>query len=101
MVEQRLEAGNVVKIEGDGRSVVSMTTLSKITGRENVEISGVYVTIDGKDYQMSDKVEIYLKKTPDASVYNMITQDEFDELKDNYQVAIYTDSGRVRIIVLS
>ena len=35
----------------------------------------------------------------------MITQDEFEELKDEYQVALYTyDSsvgGRVRIIVLS
>ena len=96
-----VEAGQVVRIESDGRSVVSMTPLSKITGRNNVEISGAYVTIGGKSYQMSDKVEIYLKKTPDASVFNMITQDEFKELKDEYQVALYTDSDRVRIIVLS
>ena len=100
-----VEAGQAVRIESDGRSVVSMTPLSKITGRGNVEISGAYVTIGEKSYQMSDKVEIYLKKTPDSSVFNMITQDEFDELKDEYQVALYTDSssvgGRVRIIVLS
>ncbi len=96
-----VDAGNVVRIESDGRSVVSMTALSKITGRDNVDVSGAYVIIGGKEYQMSDKVEIYLKKTPDASVYNMITKDEFGELKDDYQVAIYIDSERVRIIVLS
>ena len=96
-----VEAGNVVRIESDGRSVQSMTPLSKVTARGNVEVSGSYVTVGEKVYQMSDKVEIYLKKTPDASVYNMITQDEFEDLKDDYQVALYSDNGRVRIIVLS
>lgn len=96
-----VDAGNVVRIESDGRSVQSMTALTRIVGRDNVGISGAYVTVGEKVYQMSDKVEVYLKKTPDASVYNMITQDEFDNLKNDYQVSIYTDSGRVRIIVLS
>ncbi len=98
-----VSTGQGVKIVSDGRSVLSITALSKVSAGKISEITGSSFTAGGKTYTMADKIQIYLKKSYE---YTMITTDELDNLKSDYTATIYkdtssTDGARVRIIVLS
>ncbi len=99
-----VSTGQAVKIvSADGRNVTSMTALSKATSGKIMQISGSEITVGSNSYVMSDKVQIYIKKSYE---YTMITIDELEEIKSDYSAAIYQDKasvsgGRVRIIVLS
>jgi len=96
--------GQAVKIKSsDNGSVISITPLSKAASGKIASISGSQITVSGNSYTMSDKVNIYLKKSYE---YTMITIDELDDLKNNYTATVYQDKssssgGRIRIIVLS
>ncbi len=99
-----VSTGQAVKIaSADGRSVTSITALSKATSGKITDISGSEITVGSNNYVMSDKVQIYIKKSYE---YTMITIDELEKIKSDYSAAIYQDKasvsgGRVRIIVLS
>ncbi|MBR5236011.1 MAG: S-layer homology domain-containing protein [Clostridia bacterium] len=99
--------GQAVQIATDGREISSLVSLSSISGKKISNISGSVITIDGKDYILWDKVQIYVKKQLSAqSSYTMITMDELVEMADEYNVSAFTDrpmssGGRIRIIVLS
>lgn len=99
-----VSSGQAVKIvTADGRSVTSISALTKATSGRITQISGAEVTINGTKYVLSDKVQVYVKKSYE---YTMITIDELNEMKSDYSAAIYHDrpsisGGRVRIIVLS
>ena len=99
-----VSTGQAVKIvSANGRGVTSISALSKAATGKITQVSGSEVTINAKSYVMSDKVQIYIKKSYE---YTMITIDELEEMKSDYSAAIYQDKssasgGRVRIIVLS
>lgn len=99
-----VSTGQAVKIvTADGRSVTSISALTKATSGKITQISGSEITVNSKSYVMSDKVQIYIKK---SNEYTMITIDELEEMRSDYSAAIYhdrpsTSGGRVRIIVLS
>jgi len=95
--------GQAVKITTDGRTVSSISALSKLSSTKISAIDGTLITIGDKTYTMSDNVQIYLKN---SSGYTMLTKDELLEKKDGHIASVYTDNGtsdakRVRIIVLS
>ncbi len=99
--------GQAVQIATNGREINSLVSLSRISGKKISNISGSVITIDGKDYILWDKVQIYIKKPVSTqNTYTMITMDELMEMADEYNVSAYTDrlsssGGRIRIIVLS
>jgi len=98
-----VSSGQAVKITSDGRSVTSMSALSKAASGKINSVTGSEITVGGKAYIMSDKVQIYVKKSYE---YTMITKDEMVDLMGEYSAAIYQDKqysagGRVRVIVLS
>ncbi len=98
-----VSSGEAVKITSDGKSVSSISAIPKIASGKISEVSGSLLTLNGKDYVLSDSVQIYTKKSYE---YTMITKDELIEYSKDYQAAIYADKstasgGRVRIIVLS
>lgn len=98
-----VSSGQAVKITSDGRSVTSMSALSKAASGKINSVTGSEITVGGKAYIMSDKVQIYVKKSYE---YTMITKDEMVDLTGEYSAAIYQDKqysagGRVRVIVLS
>ena len=98
-----VSTGMAVKIVSDGRSVSAILQITKISSSKISDISGSTITMNGKDYTMSDKVQIYIKNSYD---YTMITMDELLENYNNYSASVYMDNtlsagGRVRIIVLS
>lgn len=99
-----VSTGQAIKIvSADGRTVSSITPLSKVASGKITGITGSEITVSGKSYTLSDSVEIYVKKSYE---YTMITIDELDEMKSDYSAAIYQDKalasgGRIRIIVLS
>lgn len=95
--------GQAVKITTDGRTVTSISSLNKLSSTKISDITGSLITVGGKTYTMSDKVQIYMK---DSSGYTMLTKDELLDKKDGHIVSVYTDNGvsdakRVRIIVIS
>lgn len=99
-----VSTGQAVKIKGDGRSVTSMIPLSAISSTKVSDINGSMVTADGKTYILSDKVQIYMKKTSENE-YIMLSYDEFKEMINEYKAYIYTDKaysdgGRIRVIIL-
>ena len=98
-----VSTGQVVKITTDGRSVISISAITKATTGKVTGITGSEITIGSKTYTMSDKVQIYVKKSYE---YTMITKDELLDLAADYSAAVYQDKttasgGRVRVIVLS
>lgn len=93
-------ASQAVKIIGDGKSISSISAIGKHSAVRISNISGSQITVGNTIYTMSDKVQIYIKKSS-SSVYDMITTDEFSEIYTNYTVALYTEKNRVRIIILS
>ncbi len=95
--------GQAVKITTDGRTVNSISALSKLSSSKISDIAGASITVGDKTYTMSDKVQIYLKN---SSGYTMLTKDELIKNLDGHIASVYTDNGvsdakRVRIIVLS
>lgn len=100
-----VSAGQAVKIMSNGKGVSSMTPLSKIPSSRITDVTSSQITMDSKTYTMSDKVQIYVRKSLSTSNYTMITLDEFANMIDDYKANVYTDKvnssgGRVRIIVL-
>lgn len=98
-----VSSGQAVKITTDGRSVTAMSALSKATSGKITEVTGSEIKVSGKTYTMSDKVQIYIKKSYE---YTMVTKDEMIDLMSEYSATIYQDKeyssgGRVRVIVLS
>ena len=98
-----ISSGQAVKIVSDGRSVYSITSLHKAESGKITDISGSVITINGKTYTLSDKVQIYVKNSYE---YTMISIDELIAEKDNFTASIHkdnqgSDGARVRIIVLS
>ena len=98
-----ISSGQVVKITIDGRSISSMSAISKATSGKIAEINGSEIKVGSKTFVMSDKVQIYVKKSYE---YTMITIDELADMKNDYSASIYHDKdhlsgGRVRVIVLS
>ncbi len=98
-----VSSGQVVKITSDGRNVTSMSAITKAASGKITNVAGSEITVGGKTYTMSDKVQIYVKKSYE---YTMITKDEMIDLMSEYSAAIYQDKeytsgGRVRVIVLS
>lgn len=98
-----VSSGMAVKIISDGKSISAITKINKISSNKISDISGSTLTMSGKDYIMSDNVQIYIKNSYD---YTMITMDELLENYNNYSASVYIDNtlsagGRVRIIVLS
>ena len=101
----KVSSGQVVQITNSGKGISAMTPLTKISGSKISEVSGSNITIDGKDYVMWDKVQIYMKSSL-QSEYTMITMDEFKQMASEYTAYAYIDKvssagGRVRVIVLS
>lgn len=99
----KVSTGQAVKISSDGKSVTSISVLNKISANKITDINGSLITAGGKTYTMSDKVQIYVKKSHD---YTMITKDELLNMKNGHIATLYTDnsgtsSQRVRIIILS
>lgn len=99
-------AGQVVKIATDGRSVTSISPLNKVSSTKVTDISGSTITMSGKSYILSDKVQIYVKDSSSKMAYNMITRDEFEDIAYDETVNVYVDNisasgGRVRIIIVS
>lgn len=99
-------AGQAVKIASDGRSITAITPLNKFTSSNLTDISGSSVTMGGKTYILSDKVQIYVKDPSSLTTYTMITKDEFEATAYGETVTLYTDDvstagGRVRIIIIS
>ncbi len=97
--------GQAVKIQTDGKNVLSMTALNVLSSNKITDINGATITLGGKTYTMSDKVQVYMRKA-NPSTYNMITLDELKDMAKDYQAAVYIDKpssegGRVRIIVIS
>ncbi len=97
--------GQAVRIKSDGREITSMTPLTLIKSNKITNITGSSVTLGGNTYTMSDKVQIYAKKSH-PGVYSMITIEELISLADEHQAYVYADKaasagGRVRIIVLN
>lgn len=100
-----VSAGQVIKIESDGRQVTAMTPLNQIKSNKITAVNGASVTLGGSTYSLSDKVQIYVKSSYPA-VYHMITREELKELAETHRADVYTDKpsstgGQVRIIVLS
>jgi hypothetical protein len=98
-----VSSGQVVKITTDGRSISSMSAITKATSGKITEINGSEIKVGSKTFVMSDKVQIYVKKSYE---YTMITIDELADMKNDYSASIYHDKdyvsgGRVRVIVLS
>ena len=98
-----VSAGEAVKIvSADGRSVSSMTSLSKAVSGKIASVTGNEITISEKTYTMSDKVQIYIKN---LSQYTMVSSNQLSVLAEEYTATLYVDKGssisRVRIIVLS
>lgn len=101
-----VSAGQAVKIATDGRSIISISPLNRAAQGRVSDISGSTVTMAGKSYILSDRVQIYVKDPTSLTSYNMITKDEFEKLAYDETVTIYTDNvsvtgGRVRIIIVS
>ncbi len=101
-----VSSGQAVQIKTNGREITSMTPLSKLPSEKITDITGSNITLGGKTYTMSDKVQIYVKKKYSAASYTLITMDEFTQTADQYDAYVYMDKpfssgGRVRIIVLS
>ncbi len=95
-----------VKIKTDGRTAISLTPLTKLSGSKITDINGATLSIGSNSYTMSDKVQIYLKKSLTSTDYSMLTTDELLDMIDDYSAAVYTDKahsagGRIRIIVLT
>ena len=95
----------MIKIESDGRQVTAMTPLNQIKSNKITAVNGASVTLGGSTYNLSDKVQIYVKSSYPA-VYHMITREELKELAETHRADVYTDKpsstgGQVRIIVLS
>lgn len=95
-----------VKIKTDGRTAISLTPLTKLSGSKITDINGATLSIASNSYTMSDKVQIYLKKSLTSTDYSMLTTDELLDMIDDYSAAVYTDKvysagGRIRIIVLT
>lgn len=98
-----VSTGQVVKIVGDGRNVYSISPIEKAQTGKITNITGSTITIGGKSYTLSDKVQVYVKKSYE---YTMVTLDELLELSDSMTASIYQDKqnsagGRVRVIILS
>ncbi len=98
-----VSTGQPVKIVSNAKGITAMSPLTKINANGISDIAGSSVTLGSKEYILSDKVQIYVKKTYE---YTMITMDEFIESAENYKVSAYIDKsnatgGRIRIIVLS
>lgn len=98
-----VSSGQAVKITSDGKNVTSMSAITKAASGKIANVAGSEITVGGKTYTMSDKVQIYVKKSYE---YTMITKDEMIDLMSEYSAAIYQDKeyssgGRVRVIVLS
>ncbi len=95
-----VSSSQAVKIITDGRSISSISALGKVNAARILNISGSQIIVGSTTYTMSDKVQIYIKKSY-SSVYDMITTDEFANVYTNYSVNLYTEKNRVRIIILS
>lgn len=98
-----VSSGQAVKIVSDGRSVYSISSLYNAETGKISDISGSIITINGKTYTLSDKVQIYVKKSYE---YTMISIDELIAKKENFTASIHkdkqnSDGARVRVIVLS
>ncbi len=95
-----VSSSQAVKIITDGRSVSSISALGKVGSGRISNISGSRITVGNEVCTMSDKVQIYIKKSH-TSIYDMITIDELKDVYTNYSAQVYTEKNRVRIIVLS
>ena len=98
-----VSTGEAVKIVSDGRNITSISSIKKVPSNKVSAISGNIITVGGKEYTMSENVQIYIKKSYE---YTMITMDELSQNYENYNLSAYIDKeisegGRVRIIVLS
>lgn len=98
-----ISSGQAAKITSDGKSVTSITAINKTDSGKISSVNGSKITIEQKDYTMSDNVQIYLKKSYE---YTMLNIDELKDIMSDYTATIYQDKsessgGRVRIIVLS
>ncbi len=101
-----VSSGQAVQIKTNGREITSMTPLSKLSSDKITDIAGSNITVDGKTYTMSDKVQIYIRKQYSSASYTLVTMDEFIEMADEYSASVYIDKpfssgGRVRVIILS
>ena len=98
-------SGQAVQIKTNGREVTSMTPLSKLSSDKITDVNGSNITVDGKTYTMSDKVQIYVRKQYSSASYTLITMDEFIEMANKYNASVYIDKpfssgGRVRVVIL-
>ena len=98
-----VSSGEAVMIKSDGKSVISISSLNKLSANNISSITDSFITVDKKTYTLSDKVQFYIKNSYD---YSMITKDEFIDIKDEYTASVYIDKtnntgARVRIIVIS
>ena len=96
-------SGQAVQICLDSKGAVSLIGLDRTTSGKITYITDSNVTIGGKTYTMSDKVQFYVKKSYE---YTMLTLDELKGMMSDYTASIYQDKsesagGRVRVIVLS
>ena len=96
-------AGQAIQISLDAKGISSLKGLNKAAAGKITNVTGSEITIGSKTYTMSDKVQIYVKKSYE---YTMITKDEMIDLMDEYSATVYQDKdyssgGRVRVIVLS
>ncbi len=101
-----VSSGQAVQIKTNGREITSMTPLSKLPSEKITDINGSNITLGGKTYTMSDKVQIYIKKQSLSGSYTLVTMDEFTQLTEEYDAYAYIDKpfssgGRVRVIILS
>ena len=95
--------GQAIQISLDAKGISSLKGLDKAASGKITNVTGSEISVEGKTYIMSDKVQIYVKKSFE---YTMITKDEMIDLMSEYSVTIYQDKeyssgGRVRVIVLS
>lgn len=101
-----VSSGQAVQIKTNGREITSMTPLSKLSSDKITDIAGSNITVDGKTYTMSDRVQIYLKKQYSSTSYTLITMDEFIQMAEEHNASVYIDKpfssgGRIRVIILS
>ena len=98
-----VSAGQIVKITESGKSILSISPLTKAASGKISSLSGDKIAIGTKSYVLSDKVQIYVKNSHSATDYTMISASELSDNFGSYTAALYMDSPgkRIRIIILS
>lgn len=95
--------GNPAKFEFDGNKLLSMVSISELSGNIESISASELITEKGGVYKLSDSVGVYVTRTG-STTYTWTPLADLTENPDNYVLTAYYDKkessgGRIRIII--